>query len=841
MRRRRLADVFVVSLLVLSGMSFAQSAYAAEPTVFQDFESDAALAGATVSLPQVDAVARSGFATHGNSSIRFTVGPANTSAAATTAAVRASGMTLRGGTASLPVTDWSGHVAVGWDFFTNLDYDTVGRVTIHDADGTAWGADYPIHARGWTPFNATLSVLTAAGIDVAAIADISISMPRSAKPITGYYDAFRLVDEFPYDQTAFGNAAAATLLHLCPFGAVLAGLSARLDGLHRLVDGSSDTIDQRLAGLVHDEQGTVAALRAAFAAGAMTYDAYSGFTAAVTKAQTAVPRLANTIEARADARHSDFGVESADSMSLVYPKDVPFVSTGLSPTLRLAKGETESTQAVVLPYAEALHAVSAHITSVRGPHGSVADSDLHVTVDPVGSLNTTPSNIYRRPIYTGWTPDPIRDDLTGVDVAATDVQPYWIRIKAGDHAPTGSYSIRLTFSADGKQSRTMDVTAKVWSFALPDQPKLPTAFQYTPDITAMTYGITDPAQKEALRHQYWSFLNDYKIKPDQIYTVDGDPAIPNGYTIRATPVSDVLYIKDHYGLTNFNALYLFAGLLDRNRPETWQAQIDKWLAELDTAMAAYKQAGVAQYAYVYGFDEATGPLLQAAKQTFAAVKARFPDLPIMTTLRDNSMGVDTGLAGLVDIWAPQQDLYSQDVAERTRARGEQAWWYPDIGTGFPWPNWFNGYPPIDARMLMGPMSYQAGVEGVLYYATNHWTVSQHAAQPLVNDGIFSRYNPNTFGTTAGDGSLFYPGPSGPMASIRIENFRDGMEDYNLLWTLRHDLSENPHAPAAIRTLAQNLLSARDVVENSRTFTENPAAYRHWRDQVANTITGLEDL
>lgn len=831
MRRRGTAAVLVAGSLVLSGTAFVHSASASDITVFQDFESDADLGGITVSLPQHDSVHRAGYATHGGSSLRFTVAPANSPGA-----TPSSGITLPAGTPGLPATNWSGHAAVGFDFFTDLGYDVVGRVTIRDTDGTAWGADYPIHARGWTPFNAKLSTLTAAGIDVSSIAYIGISMPRAAKPISGYYDAFRLSDEFPYDQSAYGDAAASALLRLCEYGPVLDGLATQLDRLDRQVGHRSGAVDQRLAGLVHDRQADVAGLRESLAAGPMSSDAYSAFNAAVSAAQQAVPRLATTVQARAEAPESDFGLESADSMSLVYPKDVPFTSTGPAPTVRLAKGEYENVQAVVLPYAQDLTGVHARVSSVRGPDNGAG---LNVTVHPVGSLYTKPSSPYRRPVYTGWTPDPIRDDLDSVDVAAADVQPYWIQVKAGDHAAPGMYSINVTFSADGMAPRTMVVKAKVWPFAIPDQPKLTTSFQYTPDITAGTYGVTDPAQKEQLEHQFWSFLDEYKIKPDQIYTVDGDPAVSGGFTIRPTPVEDVLYIKDHYGLTHFNALYLYAGLLDRNHPETWQAQIDKWLAELDTAMASYEQAGVAQYAYVYGFDEATGPLLQAAKQTFAAVKARFPNLPILTTLRDNSMGVDTGLAGLVDIWAPQQDLYSQAVAERTRARGEQAWWYPDIGTGFPFPNWFNGFPPIDARMLMGPMSYQAGVEGVLYYAVNHWTVSAHASHPLVNDGIFSQYNPITFATTAGDGSLFYPGPDGPMASIRIENFRDGMEDYNLLWTLRHELSRHPNAPAGIHKQAEQLLSAHDVVTDDRTYTENPTTYRHWRDRVATVITLLE--
>ena len=73
-----------------------------------------------------------------------------------------------------------------------------------------------------------------------------------------------------------------------------------------------------------------------------------------------------------------------------------------------------------------------------------------------------------------------------------------------------------------------------------------------------------------------------------------------------TPVEDVVYVRDHYGLRDFNALYLWAGLLNPSKPETWQAQIDTWIAQLRTAMDAYRAAGVDKQAYVYGFDEATG-------------------------------------------------------------------------------------------------------------------------------------------------------------------------------------------------------------------------------------------
>jgi hypothetical protein len=829
-RSARLVGVLVTGALALGGTVLSPPATAAPAGVFQDFETDADLTGLTVSLPQVDSADRVGYPTHGRSSVRFTVGPANTPGASASA-----GLTLHAGTPSLPVTDWSGHAAFGWDFFTDTVRDTVGRITIRDSHNRAWGANYPIRFRGWTAFNVRISALTAAGLDVTSIRYVSVSIPRGATPVRGYYDAFRLLEEYPYDQSAFGDRAVASLLELGRFDEVLTGLSRTLDGLGVVVGRRPHPADRRLSAQVRSHQEAVTGLREMLGP-AMDAETYADFNARVAAAEQAVPRLALTIRARKRAPSSDFGLDSADSMTLVYPKDLPFESTGPKPTLRLARGEYESVQLVVLPYAEPLTNVSARVAAVRGSHGKGEAKDLSVTVEPVGSLYVVPSSAYRRSVYTGWTPDPIRHDLDRVDVAATDVQPFWVRVVASAHARPGTYRISIEVSADGKRSHTMTVTATVWPFAVPDEPKLSTAFQFTPWIINELYGLDDEPAREAMKHRFWSFLNEYKIKPDQIYTVDR--AEDDTFVYRPTPVEDPLYIKEHYGLRRFNALYLNATRLDPQRPGTWQQQIDTWLAQLDAAMADYREAGVAEYAYVYGFDEVSGPLIQAAKQTFTAIKERYPDLPIMTTLRDNSLGVDSGLAGLVDIWVPQHDLYDQSVAERTRARDDEVWWYSTIATGFPLPNWFNGYPPIDARMLMGPMSYQAGVEGVLYYATNRWLPADHANQPLVEDGVFSEWNPVTFGTTAGDGSLFYPGPDGPMASIRIENVRDGIEDYNLLWLLKRELDAHPDAPAEVRARAEQALSARAVVTNPRTFTEDPVTYRTWRDQAARALMDL---
>ena len=72
------AAAAILGLALAGGAVPGPPAHAAGAEVFQDFESDADLTGLTVSLPQVDGAARASYASHGASSLRFTVGPADT-------------------------------------------------------------------------------------------------------------------------------------------------------------------------------------------------------------------------------------------------------------------------------------------------------------------------------------------------------------------------------------------------------------------------------------------------------------------------------------------------------------------------------------------------------------------------------------------------------------------------------------------------------------------------------------------------------------------------------------------------------------------------------------------
>ncbi len=91
------------------------------------------------------------------------------------------------------------------------------------------------------------------------------------------------------------------------------------------------------------------------------------------------------------------------------------------------------------------------------------------------------------------------------------------------------------------------------------------------------------------------------------------------------------------------------------------------------------------------------------------------------------------------------------------------------------------WPAIDHRLLLW-QNQKYGVTGFLYWGLDTWrdNLAGEKRWPEV------KWNPATWRNDAGkahngDGQLLYPGPNRqPLSSIRLENFRDGCEDYEYL-------------------------------------------------------------
>jgi hypothetical protein len=203
--------------------------------------------------------------------------------------------------------------------------------------------------------------------------------------------------------------------------------------------------------------------------------------------------------------------------------------------------------------------------------------------------------------------------------------------------------------------------------------------------------------------------------------------------------------------------------------------------------------------YLYGQDEPGRAGFRLVARQAAALHTCFPggkELVTGNPSRNNVSLWDARGGDDVDIWTVvanryygeftvprQQRLHRSRAREKlallqaARSRGAQIWAYTYPGTHTPG---FDASEPLsDSRMLF-LWSALEGIQGVLYAENLTAYGKDDPLASVGQDGAFV---------------LLYPGPGSPTPSARLEQIRDGIEDWDLLGIVRAR-----HGAAAVRQI-----------------------------------------
>jgi hypothetical protein len=168
--------------------------------------------------------------------------------------------------------------------------------------------------------------------------------------------------------------------------------------------------------------------------------------------------------------------------------------------------------------------------------------------------------------------------------------------------------------------------------------------------------------------------------------------------------------------------------------------------------------------------------------------------------------------------------------DRQKNHGEEVWWYYLYGDDPPLPNpILMSHPGIEARITPW-LAWAERVDGLLHYDTTDWSPNPWTT-------------PNVTGMDNGDGFFFYPprkdgsnldfcGQNGHrlVPSIRWENLRDGMEDYEYLWLLAGGDPQIAVGNAADGHVAQ-------LVQSRTRFSHVPTDLEATRTAIALALGG----
>ncbi len=517
----------------------------------------------------------------------------------------------------------------------------------------------------------------------------------------------------------------------------------------------------------------------------------------------------------------------ATSMEQLLPRAAPFnLRPAREVSVRLARNEKESFQIAVLPADAALKNVSVRVSDLTSSGGAVFKR-AQIDCDVTGYVETIKRPPYGAP-HVGWWPDPLLNFTGPVDVEAGDLQSFWIRLRSPADQPPGEYRGKLTVTAGNAPSFALDLHVRVYGFTLPSASPLPLAITFAPHDSPI------PETKE---HQsFWRKAEEYPVnawkKHKQRWAdflADYDITYDSLYHHESPDFEILMRLKQQGRLGRFNLGYWYYF-------DDTAASRSKWQTNtLDRLRANYAQAkerGLLDHAYIYGCDEVPTNHFASVEEAAALIKAACPGVPIMTTTYDHSFGMASGI-GSVDAFCPLTPKFDIAQAAAARAAGRQVWWYICCGPRHPHANMFIEYPAIEGRLLMGAMTAKMRPDGFLYYQISIWN-----SQKPITSGSFTDWDPRSWTTYHGDGAWTCVGPDGtPLPTVRLENFRDGLEDFAYVRILEALVSERQAQPVTPWLVdAQAALAVPEALVSSMTdFNRDPHALYAWRDRLADLI------
>jgi hypothetical protein len=180
------------------------------------------------------------------------------------------------------------------------------------------------------------------------------------------------------------------------------------------------------------------------------------------------------------------------------------------------------------------------------------------------------------------------------------------------------------------------------------------------------------------------------------------------------------------------------------------------------------------------------------------------------------------LAGYANIWCPiSGHAFEEDRLAVRRALGEKVWTYVCTNPDGVTPNFFLQDPAMSHRIIAW-QCYLHQATGWLYWHTNYWA---DVDDPWTDICTGKRIDPRLYG----EGSLVYPGKvhtgtAGPVSSIRLEVFRDSLEDYRYLWLLEQKIGR-----AGVMSYVQQLATTW------WNYNKDISKFESVRDQIAKRI------
>ncbi|HOX57362.1 MAG TPA: DUF4091 domain-containing protein [Candidatus Paceibacterota bacterium] len=531
-----------------------------------------------------------------------------------------------------------------------------------------------------------------------------------------------------------------------------------------------------------------------------------------------------------------------------------------------ARGEFEPVQVVLRPEKDG-ELVSAVVSPLRKRWGGAAP--ITVRLDEVAYVRVThPTD---KTCVPGWYPDPLPPLRLPLALSAGSNQPLWLTFHVSRDARPGDYRGHLRLETSLGEVK-VPLQVQVYDFVLPKETHLKSALGLSSYRISQYHGAKQQEDKEAVYAKYLRNFAEHRISPYSFY--DHSPIdirfVGEG-TNKHAQVDFTRFERaaarwldeEHFntfmlplrgmGGGTFHSRHL--GQLEGFKEGTpeFARLFGDYLGKIE---AHLRERGWLSKAYTYWFDEPAPKDFEFVADGMKRIREAAPGIRRMLTVEPQPQ-----LIGNVEIWCGLTPKWTPELVRERRQAGEEVWWYICCGPHAPYITEFIDHPGTELR-LWPWQSWQYGVQGILIWDTVYWTSPAAFPPPKLqnpwNDPMSykSGYGekPGEIGYWGnGDGRFLYPPRREPEAdvalcldapvnSLRWENLRDGMEDYEYLWLLQQAAESEVarRGDTALYKQARELLKVPDAVSRDLThFTTDPRVVLAHRARVARLIERLQ--
>jgi transposase-like protein len=473
----------------------------------------------------------------------------------------------------------------------------------------------------------------------------------------------------------------------------------------------------------------------------------------------------------------------------------------------------------------------------------------HLAWNFVGSIaiaenapNHSPSELIR--------PAPARfpdylSDAARIGVPAGQCQAVYLTMRIPADAPAGEYQGTVRFRGDG-EDRTLPLVLTVFPLTLPQERHLMVTEWFSTGRFQQFHGI-DPADPEAFYRMLGVYArnmaehrqNVFHVPLELVATTKGSDGQLAFDFSRFDRWADVFWSTGRMDLLETGFVARFGTgdwsskeivLRDfRVRDPATNAAVTipgrEFLPQFLPALEQHlQQRGWLDKTVFHIADEPSNHNIMSWRAASDFVYRHGPRLRRMDAI-ETPHCLDR-----LEVWVPKIDHFAtwQDAFTDAQRRGAEMWIYTvGIFQAGPLPNKTVDVPLIQSRVLHW-FNYRFGLTGYLHWGLNQWTQDPFDAP----------------GQHRGDGWHVYPKKEGLLDSLRWEQMRNGIQDYECLRLLEDRLRRmqqgwSPRVSARLDPTRRSVELAAAVVPTAAEFSNDPNVLYRARRQLLQEILDLD--